>query len=306
MARIGFFGTGIMGFQMARRLAEAGHRVTAWNRSRDKAERLAPFGVAVAETPAAAAEGAEFVIGMLADGPTSEAVWFGAGVVAAMAPGSVLVDMASIPVETAQDHARRCGAAGILYLDAPVSGGEKGAAEGSLAIMAGGEAAAFARVRPVLEAMGRATHVGPAGSGELAKLCNQIIVANTIAAVAEALLLAARGGADPAAVRAALLGGFADSTILRLHGQRMIARDFRPGGYARLQLKDVRTAVGHARGLALDLPVTALVERLFEDMVAHGDAELDHAGLIREIERRNGLAVEQPPMAAGAAAGGTA
>lgn len=298
MARIGFLGTGIMGSQMARRLAEAGHRVTAWNRSRDKAERLAACGVAVADTPAAAAGGAEFVIGMLADGPTSEAVWFGAGAAAAMAPGSVVIEMASIPVETAQEHARRCGEAGLLYLDAPVSGGEKGAAEGTLAIMAGGEAAAFARARPLFEAMGRATHVGPAGSGELAKLCNQIIVADTIAAVAEALVLAERGGADPAAVRAALLGGFADSTILKLHGQRMIERNFQPGGYARLQLKDVRTAVGHAGRLGLDLPVTALVERLFEAMVAHGDGELDHAGLIREIERRNGPAAEPTPAAA--------
>ncbi len=289
MARIGFVGTGIMGFQMARRLCEAGHQVRAWNRSRDKAERLVQCGGSVVGKPAEVAEGAEIVIGMLADGPTSEAVFFGEGVVAGMEPGALLIDMASIPVETAKDHARRCREAGIGYLDAPVSGGEKGATEGTLAIMVGGEAADFERAKPVFGSLGRATRVGPAGSGDLAKLCNQMIVGNTIATVAEALLLAERGGAEPAAVREALMGGFADSAILRNHGLRMLEGNYRPGGLSRYQLKDLRTASGHARSLALELPVTELVTGLFGDVVEHGDSELDHSALFREIRRRNGL-----------------
>ena len=293
MTDIGFIGTGIMGFQMARRLADAGHRLAVWNRTRDKAERLAASGARVAATPAEAATAAEVVIGMLADGPTSEAVWLGHGVVAAMRPGALLIDMASIPVETARAQAERCRAAGIGYLDTPVSGGEKGATDGTLAIMAGGEPADFARAEPLFEAMGRPTLVGPAGSGALAKLCNQLIVANTIATVAEALLLAERGGADAAAVRRALMGGFADSAILRNHGERMLARDFKPGGPAKYQLKDVRTATGLARSLELELPVTALVETMFAALVEQqGGADLDHSALILELRRRNGLAAE--------------
>lgn len=292
MAEIAFIGTGIMGFQMARRLAEAGHLVTAWNRTGDKAERLAALGASVAESPAEAAAEAEIVIGMLADGPTSEAVWFGRGTVAAMRPGSLLIDMGSIPVETARDHAGRCASAGIGYVDAPVSGGEKGATEGALAIMAGGSAEDFARAKPVLEAMGRPTLVGPAGSGALAKLCNQLIVANNIATLAEALLLAERGGADPAAVRQALMGGFADSAILRNHGERMLVGNFKPGGPAKYQLKDVRTATALARALELELPVTRLIETMFADLVEHGGAELDHSALFLELRRRNGLPAE--------------
>lgn len=292
MAEIAFIGTGIMGVQMARRLAQAGHRVVAWNRTRDKAERLAEFGAAVADTPAEAAVRAEIVIGMLADGPTSERVWFGEGTVAAMRPGSLLIDMASIPVETARDHAGRCVSAGIGYVDAPVSGGEKGATEGTLAIMAGGSAEDFARAKPVLEAMGRPTLVGRAGSGALAKLCNQMIVANTIETVAEALLLAERGGADPAAVRRALMGGFADSAILRSHGERMLAGNFKPGGPSKYQLKDIRTATGLAQALALRLPVTELTESMFADLVENGGGDLDHAAIFLELRRCNGLAVE--------------
>lgn len=289
MAQIAFIGTGIMGFQMARRLAEAGHSVTAWNRTREKAERLAAHGAGIVDTPARAAAQAEIVIGMLADGPTCEAVWFGDAVVAAMRPGALLIDMASIPVETARDHSERCREADIGYLDAPVSGGEKGATEGTLAIMAGGAAEAFDRARPLFEAMGRPVLVGPAGSGALAKLCNQLIVANTIATVAEALLLAERGGADAAAVRRALMGGFADSAILRQHGERMLAGDFKPGGPAKYQLKDVRTATALARALDLELPVTQLTETMFAALVEHGGAELDHSALYLELRRRNNL-----------------
>jgi 3-hydroxyisobutyrate dehydrogenase-like beta-hydroxyacid dehydrogenase len=227
---------------------------------------------------------------MLSSGPVCDEVLLGGdGALAAMPAGSALVVMSSIPVETARGQGRAADARGVGYLDAPVSGGEKGATEGTLAIMAGGDEALFARLRPVLEAMGRPTLVGPVGAGELAKLVNQLIVAGTIAIVAEGVLLAERGGADPAKVRAALLGGFASSTILDQHGPRMIAGEFTPGGPARHQLKDTSTAVALARELGLTLPVTELVDGLFDDLVAHGDGDLDHSALIRELRRRNGL-----------------
>lgn len=287
---IAFLGIGIMGYQQARRLLEAGYRVTGWNRTRAKAERLQAHGGAVADSPAEAAKGADIVIAMLADGPTSDAVLFDEGVAGAMKRGATILNMASIPVETAKEEARRAAAMGLRFIDAPVSGGEKGATEGTLAIMAGGEPAVFEEVRPVLEAMGRPKLVGPAGTGSLAKLCNQLIVGNTITTVAEAMLLAKRGGADPAAVRAALAGGFADSPILRLHGERMIAGNFTPGGRSTLQLKDLRTARALARVLGLDLPVLEQVTELYADFVdKHGGAEKDHAGIYVELARRNGI-----------------
>jgi 2-hydroxy-3-oxopropionate reductase len=287
---IGFIGTGIMGAPMAGRLAEAGHGVRAWNRSPDKSRALADKGVETSSTPDEAVSGADIVIVMLSSGPVCDEIILGQeGILAAMRPDSTLVVMSSIPVGTAQGHARACEEKRIRYLDAPVSGGEKGAIEGTLAIMVGGEKITFDAVQPVLECLGSPVHVGPAGCGELAKLANQMIVANTIATVAEALLLAERGGADPARVRQALLGGFADSTILRQHGQRMIEGDFRPGGPARWQLKDTQTADSLAAELALELPVSSLVNRLFEELVAHGDGDLDHSALIRELRRRNGL-----------------
>ncbi len=289
---IGFLGTGIMGVQMARRLCEAGYPVTAWNRSRAKAERLLPYGAAVADTPAQAVAAADLTICMLSSGPVCDDILHGQGTLAAMPRGSLLIVMSSIPVETARAQARGAAELGLGYIDAPVSGGENGAREGTLAIMAGGEAAEIDRAREILSVLGRVTHVGPAGSGELAKLANQVIVANTIATVAEALLLAKQGGADPAAVREALLGGFADSTILRQHGERMITGNFEPGGPAKHQLKDVATATALAETLGLDLPVTGLVQGLFESMVEHGDGERDHSGLYLELLRRNGLSLD--------------
>lgn len=289
MADIAFLGTGIMGAPMALNLARAGHNVTVWNRSPEKAEALAEEGLAVAATPTGAVAGADFVVAMLSDGPVCEAVLIEGQVIGAMKHGAVLVVMSSIPVGTAKRLAEMARAQGKGAVDAPVSGGEKGAIEGTLAIMAGGVAADFAAAAPVLLAMGRPTHVGPDGAGQLAKLANQVIVANTIATVAEALLLAERGGADPAGVRAALLGGFADSTILRLHGQRMLDGDFKPGGPSKYQLKDIRTALEQASEAGLDLPVSTLVGQLFESMIAHGGGDTDHSGLIEELRRRNGL-----------------
>ncbi|MFC7478448.1 NAD(P)-dependent oxidoreductase [Dankookia sp. GCM10030260] len=287
--QIGFLGTGIMGGHMARRLAEAGHAVSAWNRSPGKASALAGHGVAVAASPLAAVAEADVVIGMLSSGPVCDEVLLAGGALAAMRPGSLLVVMSSIPVETTRRHAELAAARGIAALDAPVSGGERGAREGTLSIMAGGAAADFARALPIFAPLGRATHVGPAGAGQLAKLANQVIVAGSIATVAEALLLAERGGADPAKVREALLGGFADSTVLRQHALRMIERDFVPGGPAKYQVKDTGTALGLCAALGLELPVLRLVDGLFADMVAHGDGDLDHSAIIRELRGRNRL-----------------
>ena len=291
-SRIGFLGTGIMGLPMARRLIEAGHEVRAWNRTRPKAEPLAAAGAAVVDSPGDAVRHAEVVICMLSSGPVCDEVLLGdGGALDGIGPGSTLVVMSSIPVETAQAHARAAAARDVGYLDAPVSGGEKGATEGTLAIMIGGEEAVVERVGPVLKVLGRPTHVGPAGTGQLAKLVNQLIVAGTIAVVAEALLLAERGGADPARVREAILGGFAHSTILEQHAPRMIGNDFRPGGPAKHQLKDTGTAVALARALGLQLPVATLVDGLFAGLVDHGDGELDHSAVIRELRRHNGLPV---------------
>lgn len=288
---LGFIGTGLMGAPMVRCLLRAGYRVQIWNRSSGKIQGLADQGAVACASPAEAAEGAGLVISMLSDGPTTTEVLFGTGqLVQAMAEDALLVVMSSIPVETAVSQGALCAQRGIGYLDAPVSGGVRGAADGTLAIMAGGEQAAFDRALPVLQAMGRPTRVGPVGTGELAKLVNQMIVATTIATVAEGLLLAERGGADPARVREALMGGFADSPILRQHGQRMIDNDFAPGGPAKWQLKDTRTALAHARSLGLALPVAAGVDRLFAAMVEAGDGELDHAGLMVQLRRENGLA----------------
>ncbi len=288
--KVGFIGTGIMGFHMARRLAESGHAVQAWNRSPEKVERLAPFGVKRASRAAAATLDAGVVICMLSSGPVCDEVLLGQGeVIASMRPGSTLIVMSSIPIETARGQHEAASARGVAYLDAPVSGGETGAEAGRLAIMAGGEAAAFEACRDLLAVMGRPTHVGPAGAGQLAKLANQAIVASTIVAVAEALLFVERGGADPGQVREALLGGFADSTVMRQHGLRMVQQQFKPGGPAKYQVKDTSTALAFAGTLGLELPVLGVVDRLFADMVSHGDGDLDHSGIIREIRRSQRL-----------------
>ena len=290
LATVGFIGTGIMGKPMARNLLQAGYPVRVWNRSPAKAQELAAHGAEVLPTPALAAKGAQVLVCMLSDGPTCDEVLFGEGGAAwVLAPGALVIVMSSIAVDSAVEQARQCAALGLHYLDAPVSGGERGAREASLAIMVGGEVAAFEQGRQVLAAMGRPVHVGPAGTGELSKLVNQLIVASTIATVAEGLLLAERGGADPVKVHEALLGGFVDSPIWRQHGQRMLDNDFTPGGPAKWQLKDTRTALAQAQKLGLSLPVGSLVDGLFQAMIEAGDGELDHAGLIRQLRRHNQL-----------------
>ncbi|HZG22296.1 MAG TPA: NAD(P)-dependent oxidoreductase [Herbaspirillum sp.] len=288
MQDIGFVGTGIMGLPMAGHLARAGLRVRAWNRTPSKAAPLAALDVQLVVQAREVAAGSDAVICMLSSGPACDEVLLGpSGLIAAMRPGALLVVMSSIPVATAQEQARVAGAQGVHYIDAPVSGGEKGAREAALAIMAGGDAAAWSLAEPLLRLMGRPTHVGPAGCGQLAKLVNQMMVAANITSVAEAMLMAERGGADPARVREALLGGFADSTALRQHALRMIQADFKPGGPAKYQLKDTRTAVAMAGTLGLSLPMLETADRLFDDMVASGDGELDHSAIIEQLRRIN-------------------
>ncbi len=286
---VGFVGTGIMGESMALHLVKAGYRVKAWNRSPAKLLKLIGAGAEPCPTAAAAARDVAFLICMLSDGPTCDRVMFEEGVVAAMSRDAIVVVMSSIPVETAVAEARKCAEFGVRYLDAPVSGGQRGAQEARLAIMVGGGQGDFNAARELMSVMGRPVLIGPVGSGQLAKIANQMIVASTIATVSEAFLLAERGGADLARVREALTGGFADSTILQQHGRRMIENDFKPGGPAKWQLKDTHTAVGLAKSLGLLMPVLNLVDSLFEDMIAHGDGDLDHSALIRELRRRNGL-----------------
>jgi len=287
--RIAFLGTGSMGLPMARRLCEAGHALQVWNRTPAKTAPLAARGAAVHAQPAAAVAGADIIVGMLENGAVVEDVLFAQDVASAMKPGALFIDMASIKPSEARDHAARLGAMGVAHLDAPVSGGTGGADQGTLVIMAGGKEAEFERALPVLQVFGRATHVGPHGAGQLTKLANQMIVGITIGAVAEALLFAAKGGADMAKVRQAITGGFADSRILQVHGQRMVERDFAVRARMAIQLKDMRNALATAGEIGFDAPVTTLFEQLYADGISHGLSDLDHSGLFVELASRNGM-----------------
>ncbi len=287
---IALLGIGVMGYPMGQRLRHAGYRLAVWNRTRDKAERLAPLGATVHGSPVEAVREADLVITMLDNGQVVSDVLFGSGAARALRPGTLVVDMSSIQPRQAREHAAQLATLGVACLDAPVSGGTLGAEQGTLAIMVGGEESVFERARPVLQAMGRPTRVGPTGSGQLAKLANQMIVGITIGAVAEALLLCEKGGADAALVRQAISGGFADSRILQVHGQRMVERDFAARARMTVQLKDMRNALNTAEELGFDAPITALFEQLYAQGVEHGLANLDQSALFVELARRNGIA----------------
>ena len=288
MATIGFVGTGIMGLPMAMHLLKAGHQIKVWNRTLSKADSLIEAGAQVCSDLEQVGKDVEFLICMLSDGKTCDEILFKEhGAISQLKPESTVIVMSSIPVDVAKAQSEKCRERGFKYLDAPVSGGEKGAQNASLAIMVGGEAKTFSQAETILSAMGRPILVGGAGCGMLAKLVNQMIVATTIATVSEGLLLASKAGADPIKLKKALTGGFADSPILQQHGERMLSRNFKPGGTARNQHKDIHTAVSYAKSLELNLPVAQQVSQLFENMLAAGDGELDHSGLIRELERMN-------------------
>ena len=289
-SKIAFLGTGLMGGHMARNILKTGLSLTAWNRTLAKAQALIADGAEVPPTAAEAVAGADIVITMLSDGPTVHDLFFDEDLAAAMKAGAVLIDMSSIKPSEARTHAALMRKRGLHHLDAPVSGGTKGAEAGSLAIMAGGDEAVFAKAVSVLSTMGRPVRVGPDGSGQLSKLANQTIVGVTIGVVAEAMLLAEKGGADPAAIRDALKGGFADSVILQQHGERMTTSNFEPGGLSRMQLKDINNALEEAGQHELILPLTEQVKTRYTTLIEEMDgADTDHSALYLELLRQNGL-----------------
>lgn len=274
-----------MGAPMARRLLGAGFPLTVWNRSIEKAEPLKAAGAKIAPSAAAAVADADFAVTMLDNGAVVTEVLFGQGVNEALPKGSVLIDMSSIPPSVARDHAARLVEQGRHHLDAPVSGGTVGAEAGTLAIMAGGPEDVFQRALPVFAPMGRAIRVGPSGAGQISKLANQTIVGITIGAVAEALLLAEKGGADPAAVREAIRGGFAESRILEVHGKRMVDREFTPGAKSTTQIKDLETILETAREIGFEMPLSREVYGRYLDLrdrLKGGD--LDHAALFLQLK----------------------
>jgi len=285
--RIAFLGIGLMGAPMTRNLLDAGFPMTLWNRTASKCDPFANEAT-IAASPAEAVARADVVITMLESGDVVEEVLVAQGAIEALKAGALVIDMSSVQPSVARRHAELAAEKGAGYVDAPVSGGTVGAAEGRLSIMAGGAGEDVERALPVFQALGKCTRIGPVGAGQLAKLANQAIVGITIGAVSEALLLAAKGGANPTAVREALMGGFAGSRILELHGQRMIDRDFAPGAPARIQLKDLRMILDEARAEGLTLPLAQQTHNEYQSLVANGHSEVDHSGLLLELEHLNG------------------
>jgi len=285
MIDIGFIGLGTMGRPMAGHLLAAGHRVFLHDVAPVGPELIAAGGVAC-KSAKEVAEEANVVIIMVPDTPHVEAVLFGKdGVASGISKGQIVVDMSSISPLATKEFAKKIEALGADYLDAPVSGGEVGAKAASLTIMVGGPERAFATMKPVFDKMGtNVTHVGANGDGQTTKVANQIIVALTIEAVSEALLFASKAGADPALVRKALMGGFASSRILEVHGERMVKRNFDPGFRIELHQKDLNLALEGARALGLSLPSTAVAQQLFSSCTAHGGKGWDHSAMVRALE----------------------
>ncbi len=286
MSKLGFVGLGIMGAPMAGHLIQGGHEVYLFSRSavpqglRDMGGKACANGKEVAAS-------ADVIFTMVPDTPHVDEALFGPnGIAAGLSKGKTVVDMSSISPIATKDFAKRISALGCDYLDAPVSGGEVGAKAASLTIMVGGTPAAFERVKPLFELMGKnITRVGDVGAGQITKVANQIIVALNIEAVGEALLFASKAGADPAKVRQALMGGFAASRILEVHGERMIKRTFDPGFRIELHQKDLNLALASARALGVSLPNTATAQELFNACTAHGGAKSDHSALVRALEK---------------------
>ncbi len=295
MSNIGFIGLGIMGTPMAGHLIKGGHRLFLYSRSGVPEELIEAGGTKCATTKEVAQKSDAIII-MVPDTADVEAVLFGisGGVTAGLTPGKIVVDMSSISPIATKRFVARVSQLGCEYLDAPVSGGEVGAKNAALTIMVGGTQGAFDKVRPIFELMGKnITLVGGSGDGQTCKVANQIIVALTIEAVAEALLLAAKAGADPARVRQALMGGFAASRVLEVHGERMIKRSFEPGFRIELHQKDLNLALSAARSLKLSLPHTASCQEMFSACAAHGGAKWDHSALVRALEWQADHTVDQ-------------
>ena len=282
---IGFIGLGVMGRPMAEHLVAAGHSLALY-RVKAASQPLVDKGGTALDSARAVAEASDVIILMLPDTPDVEAVLFGAdGVAAGLSAGKLVIDMSSISPVATKGFAQRIEALGCDYLDAPVSGGEVGARNAALTIMVGGKQAVFDRTLPLLQLMGKnITLVGGNGDGQTAKVANQIIVGLNIAAVAEALLFAKKAGADPAKVREALMGGFAASRVLEVHGERMVKRTFDPGFRIRLHRKDLALAVDAAKALNIALPNAAATQQLMNAAIARGDGDKDHSALIRTLE----------------------
>jgi 2-hydroxy-3-oxopropionate reductase len=296
MSKVGFVGLGIMGTPMAANLIAGGHELYLYDIRPPKAELTDKGGKACASAKDVA-EKADIIIIMVPDTPDVDAALFAKnGVAEGLSKGKTVVDMSSIsPIET-KEFAKKINALGCDYLDAPVSGGEVGAKAASLTIMVGGPQGAFDKVKPLFELMGKnITLVGGNGDGQTTKVANQIIVALTIEAVGEALLLAAKAGADPAKVRQALMGGFASSRILEVHGDRMVKRTFDPGFRIELHQKDLNLALSTARKIGLSLPNTATAQELFNTCAAHGGSKWDHSGMVKALELMADFEIGQKP-----------
>jgi len=284
---IGFIGLGIMGKPMARNLIKAGYQLVVHNRSRGVVEELSKEGAQTATNPQEVAARSEVVITMLPDSPDVELVYAGEqGIFAGAKEGRLLIDMSSISPIVARKLAQQAEKQGCDMLDAPVSGGEAGAIAGALSIMIGGKALAVERAMPIFQVLGKnIVHVGDAGAGQVTKAANQMVVGTTIAIVSEALVLAAKAGVDPAKVRQALLGGFAQSKILEAHGQKMLERNFKPGFRIRLHEKDMKIALGTGAEYGVPLMVTSEVAQMMTAMRSMGNGDLDHSALVTFIEQ---------------------
>lgn len=294
--KIGFVGLGIMGAPMAKHLINAGHQLFVYTLG-NMPEAIASSNAIQCDSARGVAERADIMILMVPDTPDVEVALFSEkGIAAGLSQGKVVVDMSSISPIATKTFAQKINALGCDYLDAPVSGGEVGAKNATLSIMVGGPDAVFERIKPLFELMGKnITLVGGNGDGQTAKVANQIIVALNIEAVAEALLFAARAGADPARVRQALMGGFASSKILEVHGERMVKRTFDPGFRIELHQKDLNLALSSARALGVALPNTAMAQELFNSCVAHGGKAWDHSAMVRALEKMANFEIGQKP-----------
>ena len=280
---VGFIGLGVMGRPMARNLLKRGFPLVVHSRSRGPVDEIAKAGATVASTPANVARQARRIITMLPDGPDVEKVLLGSdGVFEAIQPDSILIDMSTIAPTTARRLAKEAAGHGASLLDAPVSGGEIGAIDGTLSIMVGGDARSLEQVRPILEAMGnpeRIIHIGESGAGQICKACNQLVIGGTLAAVGEAFALARKSNVDPAKVRAALMGGFAASRVLEVHGERLLTGNFKPGFPARLYRKDLRIVLDAVNDARSPAPVTAIVQQLLTALMARDGEGLDYSAL---------------------------
>ena len=287
MMKIGFIGTGLMGLPMAKNLLKSGFKLKAFNRSINKAESLKEFGAEISKTLGEVVKDNDFIITMLTDDGAVDAIMNNSDFLDNLEPGSTVIDMSSIKPTTATKYGNNFKSKNVNYLDAPVSGGTIGAEEASLAIMVGGDQSVFDNSLDILKAMGNPTLVGPIGSGQVSKLANQIIVGITIGAVAEAITLCEKAGADPIKLIKALTGGWADSKILQTHGKRMIDKDFSPKGKTSTHLKDMNNILECANSYNTNLPISNLVKEMYKTLVDNGHGNTDHSSLYNEIERIN-------------------